>query len=91
MRIWDYRKIKAHVAKFPIDHTCNSILRYDDNTIVFNDKNVVKVVDFRNYKEPVMRMSNNATYNYTINSMTYLSDNEIGMGGSDNIVSLWKY
>ena len=79
------------MTKFPIDGTCNSILRYDDNILVFNDRNVVKVVDFRYPKEPVLRMENEKTYSHTINSMTYLSDSEIGMGGSDNIVSIWKY
>ena len=83
--------MKSPVNKFGVEHGVNTILRYDENTVVFNDKNVVKVVDFRYGREAVCRMENAGTYLHTVNSMTYLSDNEIGMGGSDNIVSIWKY
>lgn len=52
---------------------------------------MVKVYDFRSLREPVMRMQNDSTYTHSINSMSYLSDTEIGMGGSDNFVTIWKY
>lgn len=56
-----------------------------------NDKNIVKVVDIRNYKEPLLRLENNSVYSHSINSMQFLSDVEIGMGGSDAFITLWKY
>lgn len=59
--------------------------------MVFNDKNVVKVVDFRNPHEPLVRFENREVYSHSINSMSYLSDLEIGMGGSDTFITLWKY
>lgn len=59
--------------------------------MIFNDKHIIKVVDIRNMKQPVERMANDKAYTHVVNSMAYLSDNEIGMGGSDNIVSIWKY
>lgn len=79
------------MIKHPIEHSIQSILRYDDNTIIFNDKNIVKVVDIRNFNEPVLRLENNSVYSHAINSITFLSDVEIGMGGSDTIITLWKY
>ncbi len=36
-------------------------------------------------------MANDSCFSHVVNSMTYLSDNEIGIGGSDNVVTVWKY
>ena len=36
-------------------------------------------------------MNNKDVFTHSINSMSFLSDNEVGMGGSDNFVSIWKY
>ena len=36
-------------------------------------------------------MSNDKTFNHTVNSMAFLNDTEIGMGGTDSFVSIWKY
>lgn len=73
--MWDYRKTKAHVCKHPVEHTCNSILKYDDNTIIFNDKHMIKVIDIRNTRQVLERMSNDKTYTHVVNSMAFLSDN----------------
>lgn len=67
------------------------MLKYDINTIIFNDKNIVKIIDIRNPREPVSRYENKEVYSYTINAMEFLSDVEIGMGGNDNFITLWKY
>ena len=91
LRLWDYRKTKAPMIKYPVEYSIQSILRYDENTVIFNDKNIVKVVDFRNPQEPLMRFDNSSVYSHSINSMNFLSDLEIGMGGSDTFVTLWKY
>lgn len=56
LRVWDYRKTKVPFIKFPIQFSIQSMLKYDENTVIFNDKNIVKVVDFRNYKEPLLRL-----------------------------------
>ena len=56
MRVWDYRKTKVPFIKYPVQHSIQTILKYDENTIIFNDKNIVKVLDIRNYKEPVLRL-----------------------------------
>ena len=79
------------MLKYPIEFSINSILRYDENTVIFNDKNIVKVVDFRNLQQPLLRFDNSEVYSHAINSMNYLSDLEVGMGGSDTFVTLWKY
>ena len=79
------------MIKFPVQFSINSILKYDENTIMFNDKNIVKIIDIRNDKEPVLRLENGGVYSHSINAMTFLSDVEVGMGGSDGFVTLWKY
>ena len=80
------------MLKHAIEYSINSIIiRYDEYTVIFNDKNIVKVVDFRNHVEPLMRFENKDVYSHSINSMNYLSDLEIGMGGSDTFITLWKY
>lgn len=38
-----------------------------------------------------MKYNNKQTYKYAINSMDYLSDMELAMGGDDSFVSIWKY
>lgn len=91
MRIWDYRKTKGPMMKFPIEHSIQTILRYDDNTLIFNDKNTVKIIDIRNFQEPLLRLDNSTVYSHSINAITFLSDVEIGMGGSDTFITLWKY
>jgi hypothetical protein len=48
----------------------------------------VKVIDIRNFKEPVLRLENNSVYSHSINTMTFLSDVEIGMGGSDGFITV---
>lgn len=44
------------MLKFPIQDSIATILRYDDNTVIFNDKNVVKILDIRNMQEPLLRL-----------------------------------
>lgn len=89
--MWDYRKTKAPLIKYPTQFNINTILKYDENTIIFNDKNIVKVIDIRNFKEPVLRLENPDIYSHSISAVTFLSDVEIGMGGSDGFITLWKY
>ncbi len=89
--MWDYRKTKAPFIRYQTQFNINSILKYDDNTIIFNDKNIVKVIDIRSLKEPVLRLENGSIYSHSINAITFLSDVEIGMGGSDAFITLWKY
>lgn len=36
---------------------------------------MIKVIDIRNLKQPVERMSNDKTFTHVVNSMAYLSDN----------------
>lgn len=79
------------MIKYPIQYSINCILKYDENTIMFNDKNIVKIIDIRNYKEPVLRLENGNVYSHSINAMAFLSDVDVGMGGSDGFVTLWKY
>ena len=58
---------------------------------MYADRNIVKLVDFRKVKQPLLRYENKDTYSHAINGMDFLSDIEIGMGGSDNYVTIWKY
>ena len=51
----------------------------------------MKLVDVRKAKEPVLRYENKDTYSHAINGMDFLSDMEIGMGGSDSFATIWKY
>ncbi len=58
---------------------------------MYADRNIVKLVDVRKAKEPVLRYENKDTYSHAINGMDFLSDMEIGMGGSDSFATIWKY
>jgi len=49
------------------------------------------LVDIRKPKEPTLRYENKDAYSHAINGMEFLSDMEIGMGGSDKVVTIWKY
>lgn len=66
-------------------------MKFDENTLVFNDRNTIKILDLRNTKEPMEVFCNDHTYSHTVNHMEFLSDNEVGMGGSDNFITVWKY
>ena len=35
--------------------------------------------------------NNDNVYSHAINHMEFLSDNEIGLGGADNFITIWKY
>jgi hypothetical protein len=79
------------VFKYPLEQSANCILKFDENRLAFNDRNAIKIIDIRNTKEPQQVFLNDKIYSHTINHMEFLSDNEIGIGGSDNFITVWKY
>jgi hypothetical protein len=91
LRFWDYRKTKAPVIRYQLEGNANCLLRFDENRMGFNDRNVVRVVDVRAMKEPVEVFRDEKIYSFTVNHMEFLSDNEVGIGGSDNFITVWKY
>lgn len=36
--------------KYGLEQSCNSLLKFDDNKIVFSERNAIKIIDIRNSK-----------------------------------------
>lgn len=88
--MWDYRIPKTPVSKYCIDLFCNSILRVDDNKILFNDKNVLKMIDIRKLDQAILVYKQEQAFVGAVGDIRYLGDKEIGTGGNDNFIVVWK-
>ena len=57
---------------------------------MLNDKNVLKMIDVRKLSDPVLVYKQEQAFSGSVNHIQYLGDKEIGTGGSDNYIVVWK-
>lgn len=69
IRLYDYRIPKTPSVRYPVEICCNSSVRYNENSFMYADRHIVKLVDFRKSNEPLLRYENKDTYNHAINGM----------------------